>query len=68
MSSNAAGVANLANLKKAKRGKKQRNSLAIISAKKSIVAVAKPAPTPSISFEEPSNDNFTPAEIEGQND
>ena len=66
--SNAARVANMANLKKRRKGKKKSNSLAIIRAKKSVVAVAEPAPAPSMLFEDSSHDNLSPAEIDGQND
>ena len=66
--SNAARVANMANLKKRRKGKKKSNSLAVICAKKSIVAIAEPAPAPSILFEDSSDDNLSPAEIKGQND
>ena len=63
--SNAARAANMANLQKGTNRKKKRNSVSCIRPNKSVVAVAELAPAPSISFEEPSNYNLTPAEIEG---
>ena len=66
--SKATRVANMANLKERKEGKKKRNSLAVIRAKKSVVAVAEPAPAPPVSVEDSFNDNLSPAEVEGQND
>ena len=67
--SNAARSARMANLKKGGRMKRKKSSsLGIVKSQKFVVAVAEPAPAPSISFEKPSNDNLTLAEIEGHND
>ena len=65
-SSNAARVANLANLKKGRKGKKKRNGLAVVNAKKSVVAVAEPAPAPSSRYPNECRDKGSLAHLHGQ--